>query len=61
MVLPKGYAGKVAIINLTEQKAQIQPTEVFFREYGIDPRLWLGGMALSPRFYGRIFQNRLIP
>ena len=43
MGMPKGYAGKVGIIDLTEQKARIESTEVFFREYGIDARLWLGG------------------
>ena len=43
MAVPKGYAGNVAIIDLTNQKAQIVPTDEFWKEYDIDPRLWLGG------------------
>ena len=40
---PRGYSGNVAIIDLTEQKASIVPTERFLKDYDIDPRLWLGG------------------
>lgn len=43
MSVPKGYAGNVAIIDLTSQKAQVIPTDIFWKEYDIDPRLWLGG------------------
>src|SRR5512136_464580 len=43
MAIPKGYAGHVAVINLTEGKAQVIPTDKFFEEYNIDPRLWIGG------------------
>jgi aldehyde:ferredoxin oxidoreductase len=43
MSLPKGYAGKVAIIDLGKSKADIVPTEQFWKDYDIDPRLWLGG------------------
>ena len=39
MSLPKGYAGKVAVIDLTKPEAKIVPTERFFKDYGIEPRL----------------------
>ena len=43
MALAKGYAGKVAIIDLTKLEAAIVPTDRFFKQYGIEPRLWIGG------------------
>ncbi len=43
MTIPKGYAGNVAIINLTDSEIRVIPTDRFFREYNIDPRLWVGG------------------
>jgi aldehyde:ferredoxin oxidoreductase len=43
MTIPKGYAGNVAIINLTDSEIRVIPTDRFFREYDIDPRLWVGG------------------
>jgi aldehyde:ferredoxin oxidoreductase len=43
MAIPKGYAGNVAIINLTDGDIRVIPTDRFFREYDIDPRLWVGG------------------
>ncbi len=43
MPIPKGYAGNIAIIDLTSNETQIIPTEEFFSEYDIDPRLWIGG------------------
>jgi aldehyde:ferredoxin oxidoreductase len=61
MGMPKGYAGKVAIINLTEQKAQIQTTEVFFREYGIDPRLWLGGDGVITKILSKDLSGPVDP
>ncbi len=43
MALTKGYAGKVAVIDLTKPQATIMPTDRFFKQYGIEPRLWIGG------------------
>jgi aldehyde:ferredoxin oxidoreductase len=43
MSVPKGYAGKVAYIDLTKQEAKVVPTDRFFKDYNIDPRLWIGG------------------
>ena len=43
MALPKGYAGNVAVIDLTKQKADVIPTERFWKDYDIEPRQWLGG------------------
>jgi aldehyde:ferredoxin oxidoreductase len=43
MPVPKGYAGKVAYIDLTKPEARVVPTDRFFKDYNIDPRLWIGG------------------
>ncbi len=43
MPIPKGYAGKVAYIDLTTPEAKIVPIDRFFKDYDIDPRLWIGG------------------
>jgi aldehyde:ferredoxin oxidoreductase len=43
MAIPKGYAGNVAIINLTDNEIRVITTDKFFKEYDIDPRLWIGG------------------
>jgi aldehyde:ferredoxin oxidoreductase len=43
MPVPKGYAGKVAFIDLTKPEARVVTTDQFFKEYGIEPRLWIGG------------------
>lgn len=43
MPLPKGYVGNVAIIDLVKEKVEIVSTERFWKDYSIDPRLWLGG------------------
>ena len=43
MSVPKGYAGNVAIIDLTNQEAKVVPIDKFWQDYDIDPRLWIGG------------------
>jgi aldehyde:ferredoxin oxidoreductase len=43
MPIPKGYAGKVIYIDLTKPEAKVVTTDRFFKDYNIDPRLWLGG------------------
>ena len=43
MSVPKGYTRNVAIIDLGKQESQIVPIERFWKDYDIDPRLWLGG------------------
>ncbi len=61
MEIPKGYAGSVMVINLTEQKAQVQPTKNFFREYGIEPRLWLGGDGVITQSLWKDFSKPIDP
>ncbi|MGA2318566.1 MAG: aldehyde ferredoxin oxidoreductase C-terminal domain-containing protein [Thermodesulfobacteriota bacterium] len=61
MDIPRGYAGSVTVIDLTEQKAQIQPTDIFFREYGIDPRLWLGGDGVITKILWKDFPEPIDP
>ena len=58
--LPEGFAGSVAVIDLTEQKGHIQSTDAFFKAYGIDHRLWLGGDGVITKVFGRIFRSRSI-
>ncbi|UCD09108.1 MAG: hypothetical protein JSU79_00215, partial [Dehalococcoidales bacterium] len=43
MSIPNGYAGNIAVIDLTSNETQVIPTDEFFTEYDIDPRLWIGG------------------
>ncbi len=43
MSVPKGYAGNAAIIDLRKQEVQILPTDRFWKNYDIEPRLWIGG------------------
>jgi aldehyde:ferredoxin oxidoreductase len=43
MSVPKGYAGNAAIIDLGKQEAQILSVDRFWKNYNIEPRLWLGG------------------
>jgi len=61
MDILKGYAGSVTVIDLTEQKAQIQSTDIFFREYGIDPRLWLGGDGVITKILWKDFSKPIDP
>jgi hypothetical protein len=39
MGLPAGYAGRVAIIDLSSERSHVQSTEDFFKGYEIDARL----------------------
>ncbi len=43
MAIPRGYAGNVAVIDLTGSEVQVMPTDRFFADYDIEPRLWIGG------------------
>lgn len=61
MSLPAGYAGKVAIIDLSEEKVLIQRTEDFFDDYEIDPRLWLGGDGLITKILWKDFPGPVDP
>ena len=61
MSLPKGYAGNVAIIELGKQEAQILPTERFWKDYGIDPRLWLGGDGFITKILWKDFPTAIDP
>ncbi len=61
MDIPRGYAGSVTVIDLTEQRAHIQSTDIFFREYGIDPRLWLGGDGVITKILWKDFSKPIDP
>jgi aldehyde:ferredoxin oxidoreductase len=43
MPVPKGYAKNAAIIDLTTRDIQIIPLDRFFKQYDIQPRMWIGG------------------
>ncbi len=61
MSLPKGYAGNVAIIDLNRQDSKIVPSERFFKEYDIDPRLWLGGDGFITKIFWKDFTKAVDP
>jgi len=61
MSVPKGYAGNVAIIDLGKQEAQILPTDKFWKDYRIDPRLWLGGDGFITKILWQDFPRAIDP
>jgi aldehyde:ferredoxin oxidoreductase len=61
MAVPKGYAGKVAIIDLGKQETNIIPTERFWKDYDIDPRLWLGGDGFITKILWKDFSSPIDP
>ena len=61
MAVPKGYAGNVAIIDLTSQEAQVVPTDRFWRDYDIDPKLWLGGDGFITKILWKDFKEPIDP
>ncbi len=61
MDIPKGYAGSVMVIDLTEEKVQVHPTDKFFSEYGIDSRLWLGGDGVITKILWKDFPKPIDP
>jgi aldehyde:ferredoxin oxidoreductase len=61
MPVPKGYAGKVLIVELEKQKADIVPTDKFWEEYGIDPRVWLGGDGFITKVLWEDFSTPVDP
>ena len=61
MALPKGYAGNVAILDLTEQKSEIIPTEQFWKDYEIEPRLWLGGDGFITKILWKDYPKPIDP
>ncbi|MFO7995619.1 MAG: aldehyde ferredoxin oxidoreductase C-terminal domain-containing protein [Dehalococcoidia bacterium] len=61
MSIPKGYAGNVIIIDLSKSEAEIIPTDKFWREYDIDPRLWLGGDGFITKILWKDFPEAIDP
>ena len=43
MSIPKGYAPYALTVDLTTQEINRIPLDKFWRQYDIDPRLWIGG------------------
>jgi len=61
MLLPKGYAGNVLIIDLGKKSADIVPTDTFLDDYGIEPRLWLGGDGFITKILWEDFKEPIDP
>ena len=61
MSIPNGYAGSVLIIYLGDEKAEIIPTDKFWTDYGIDPRLWLGGDGFITKILWEDFPKAIEP
>jgi aldehyde:ferredoxin oxidoreductase len=61
MSIPAGYAGNVLIINLDNQKIDILPIDKFWDNYGINPRLWLGGDGVITKILWEDFSTPIEP
>ncbi len=61
MAVPKGYAGHVAVINLTDGKAQVIPTDKFWKDYDINPRQWLGGDGIIAKVLWKDIKTAIDP
>jgi aldehyde:ferredoxin oxidoreductase len=61
MTIPPGYSGYVLTINLDRQKADILPTDKFWDNYGINPRLWLGGDGVIAKVLWEDFFTAIDP
>jgi aldehyde:ferredoxin oxidoreductase len=61
MAISKGYAGNVALIDLSEQTARIQSTDDYFSEKGINARLWLGGDGIITKILWSDFPEPIDP
>jgi aldehyde:ferredoxin oxidoreductase len=61
MAIPKGYAGKVAFIDLTKPEAKIVPTDKFWSMYDINPREWLGGDGIITKVLWKDFPKVVDP
>jgi aldehyde:ferredoxin oxidoreductase len=61
MTVPKGYAGNVLIVDLTNSKTEIIPSDKFWRDYDIEPRQWLGGDGFITKILWKDFPKPIDP
>jgi len=61
MALPKGYAGKVLTVDLTNQLARVMTTDRLCKEYDIEPRLWIGGDGFITKIFWKDFTRPIDP
>lgn len=61
MSLPEGYAGKVLVVDLSDEKAYVRSTEDFCSDYDINPRLWLGGDGVITKILWKDFPEPVDP
>ncbi|MBW1799807.1 MAG: hypothetical protein JRJ85_03665, partial [Deltaproteobacteria bacterium] len=61
MLIPKGYAGRVLIVYMENQKADILPLEKFCTDYDMDPRLWIGGDGFITKILWEDFPDSADP
>jgi len=61
MSVPKGYAGRVAIIDLEKQQSEVIPIDRFWNDYDIDPELWLGGDGFITKILWKDFPKPIDP
>ena len=61
MSVPKGYAGNVLIINLQNEEVHILPSDKFWADYDINPRLWLGGDGFITKILWKDFPIAIDP
>ncbi|MBN2239205.1 MAG: hypothetical protein JW712_05490 [Dehalococcoidales bacterium] len=61
MSIPKGYAKNAAIIDLTTGDIQIIPLDKFFKQYDINPRLWIGGDGFITKILWKDIPEKIDP
>ncbi|MBI5445426.1 MAG: 4Fe-4S dicluster domain-containing protein [Deltaproteobacteria bacterium] len=59
--IPGGYAGRALLVDLTAHSSTVLPIDEFWREYDIDPRLWLGGDGFITKVLWKDFQGPVDP
>ena len=61
MPIPDGYAGKALIIGLEKHEAIVLPIDKFWADYGINPRLWLGGDGFITKIFWNDYHTPIDP
>lgn len=61
MSIPPGYAGKALIVGLEKQEANVLRIDKFWADYGINPRLWLGGDGFITKIFWNDYHKPIDP
>ena len=61
MSIPKGYAKNALIVDLTTEDIQVIPLDKFFKQYDINPRLWIGGDGFITKILWKDIPKKIDP